>query len=92
MKLMGVFLRVSAMPCSWGACMDVGGKSAGSLSGSMNMMGNLGGALGPVVAPYLLTHFNQNWAVPLWVAAGSYVISAACWLFIDAETPIEDAA
>lgn len=86
------FFNDLAMPCSWGACMDVGGKSAGSLSGSMNMMGNLGGALGPVVAPYLLTHFNQNWAVPLWVAAGSYVISAVCWLFIDAETPIEDAA
>jgi MFS family permease len=69
--------------------MDVGGKAAGSLSGSMNMMGNLGGALGPVVAPYLLERFDHNWAVPLWVAAGTYLISAACWFFIDPVTPIE---
>jgi predicted MFS family arabinose efflux permease len=38
-----------AMASGWGACMDVGGRHAGSLSGSMNMMGNLGGAVGPVV-------------------------------------------
>lgn len=91
MIAMGVsgFFNDLSMPCSWGACMDVGGKAAGSLSGSMNMMGNLGGALGPVVAPYLLNHFDHNWAVPLWVAAGTYLISAACWLFIDPVTPIE---
>lgn len=91
MIAMGVsgFFNDLSMPCSWGACMDVGGKAAGSLSGSMNMMGNLGGALGPVVAPYLLEHFDHNWAVPLWVAAGTYLISAACWLFIDPVTPIE---
>lgn len=91
MIAMGVsgFFNDLSMPCSWGACMDVGGKAAGSLSGSMNMMGNLGGALGPVVAPYLLEHFDHNWSVPLWVAAGTYLISAACWLFIDPVTPIE---
>lgn len=91
MIAMGVsgFFNDLSMPCSWGACMDVGGKAAGSLSGSMNMMGNLGGALGPVVAPYLLARFDHNWAVPLWVAAGTYLISAVCWLFIDPVTPIE---
>ena len=53
MGLSGFFNDLT-MPGAWGACMDVGGKAAGSLSGSMNMMGNLGGALGPVVMPYLL--------------------------------------
>lgn len=91
MIAMGVsgFFNDLSMPCSWGACMDVGGKAAGSLSGSMNMMGNLGGALGPVVAPYLLEHFDHNWSVPLWVAAATYLISAVCWVFIDPVTPIE---
>ena len=43
-----------AMPGAWGACMDVGGKYAGTLSGTMNMMGNFGGALSPVVIGYVL--------------------------------------
>ena len=39
------------MPGAWGACMDVGGKFAGSLSGSMNMMGNFAGFLAPALLP-----------------------------------------
>ena len=56
----------------------------------MNMMGNLGGALGPVVVPYLLTWTNNTWNVPIWVAAGTYLVSAVCWLFIDSETRLDD--
>ena len=45
MIVMGLasFANDLVMPCAWGACMDVGGKFAGTLSGSMNMMGNLAG-------------------------------------------------
>jgi len=85
------FCNDLSMPGAWGACMDVGRKAAGSLSGSMNMMGNLGGVVAPIAATKLLTAFGNDWAVPLWVAAGTYVISAACWMFIDPVTPIEDA-
>ncbi len=88
MGLSGFFNDLS-MPGAWGACMDVGGKAAGSLSGSMNMMGNLGGALGPVVVPYLLTWSGNNWNVPIYVAAGTYLISMLCWCFIDPVTPLE---
>jgi hypothetical protein len=52
-------------------------------------MGNLGGALGPVVTPYLLTLTDNNWNVPIWVAAATYIISMICWCFIDPVTPIE---
>jgi ACS family glucarate transporter-like MFS transporter len=83
------FCNDLSMPGAWGTCMDVGGKCAGSLSGSMNMMGNLGGALGPVAVAYLLAWTNQNWQVPILVAAGTYGIAAMCWLFIDSETPLE---
>ena len=41
------FCNDLVMPGAWGACMDVGGKYAGTLSGTMNMMGNIGGALSP---------------------------------------------
>ena len=44
MLAMGVatFFHDLTTPGAWGACMDVGGKFAGTLSGSMNMMGNFG--------------------------------------------------
>ncbi len=91
MGLSGFFNDLS-MPGAWGACMDVGGKAAGSLSGSMNMMGNLGGALGPVVVPYILAQTGNNWNMPIWVAAATYLISAGCWMFIDPVTPLEEAS
>ncbi len=91
MLAMGVsgFFNDLTIPCAWSACMDVGGKSAGSLSGSMNMMGNFGGALGPIVTPFLLSQFQNQWSVPIYVAAATYLISIVCWIFIDSVTPIE---
>jgi ACS family glucarate transporter-like MFS transporter len=79
-----------AMPPSWGACMDVGGKYAGTLSGSMNMMGNIGGAIGPLVVGYILTSTNNNWALTFYIAAAVYFMGIFCWMFIDPVTPIED--
>jgi predicted MFS family arabinose efflux permease len=78
-----------AMPGSWGACMDVGGKYAGSLSGSMNMMGNLAGAVAPSVIPQILKYSNHNWVITFWVSAVIYFVGALCWLFIDPVTPLE---
>jgi ACS family glucarate transporter-like MFS transporter len=72
-----------SMPCSWGACMDVGGKFSGTFAGSMNMMGNLGGAVGPVVAGYI------SWNHGFIVSAGVYFVGALCWLFIDPVTPLD---
>jgi MFS family permease len=75
------------MPCSWGACMDVGGKFAGTYSGSMNMMGNLGGAVSPVAVAWMVKHFNYQLAFD--VSAGVYFLAALCWLFIDPVTPLD---
>ena len=86
---MSGFFNDLSMSGAWGACMDVGGKSAGTLSGSMNMMGNLGGALGPLVTPYILEASGHDWNPVIWTAAGTYVISAICWMLIDPVTPIE---
>jgi MFS family permease len=84
------FANDLAMPPSWGACMDVGGKYAGTLSGSMNMMGNLGGALGPVVVGYILQETNQNWAITFYVSAAVYLLGIFCWMFLDPSTPLEE--
>lgn len=79
------FFNDLSMPGAWGACMDVGGKLAGSVSGSMNMVGNFGGALGGVAVPWLMKMTGQSWDTVMLVAAGTYLISALCWMFIDSD-------
>lgn len=79
-----------AMPGAWGACMEVGGKYAGSLSGSMNMMGNIGGALAPMCVPIVLAWAGGDWNVNFYVFAGVYVVGAIAWWFIDPVTPLEE--
>ncbi|MBM3838983.1 MAG: MFS transporter [Verrucomicrobia bacterium] len=79
-----------AMPGGWGACMDVGGKYAGSLSGSMNMMGNLGGGVAPIVVTWVLALTNRNWDFNFYIFAFVYAVGAICWFFIDPVTPLEE--
>ena len=87
---MASFCNDLAMPGGWGACMDVGGRYAGSLSGSMNMMGNAGGAVAPMVVPFVLTLTNNNWNANFVMFAVVYGLGALCWLFIDPVTPLEE--
>jgi MFS family permease len=95
------FANDLAMAPDWGACMDVGGRLAGSLSGSMNMMGNFGGMLGPLVVGFILASSKpapdapptmQGWTTAFLVAAAIYAIGAVAWLFIDPVTPLESEA
>jgi MFS family permease len=83
------FANDITMPGSWGACMDVGGKYAGTLSGSMNMMGNFAGGIAPVVAGYVLRE-TGNWVINFYIMAGIYVAGALCWWLIDPVTPLEE--
>ncbi len=83
------FANDLAMPPGWGACMDVGGKYAGSLSGSMNMAGNLAGFVAPSMVAYILSWTNQNWALTFYVSGVIYIIGAVCWMFIDPVTPLD---
>lgn len=83
---MGVasFFNDIAVPAGWKACMDVGGRFAGTVSGSMNMMGNFAGFVCPAVLPYLLKDvFNGDWSMTIASFALAYVVAFACWLFID---------
>jgi sugar phosphate permease len=99
MLVMGLasFANDIIMPCSWGACMDVGGKYAGTLSGSMNMMGNLAGGLAPFVFGVVLDMARTGAApafadaVPnFYIMAAIYVEAALSWLLIDPVTPLEE--
>lgn len=83
------FANDLAMPPAWAACMDVGGRYAGSLAGSMNMMGNFGGMVGPLVLPFLLNLTDNNWNFTFWVSGAVYVIGGVAWFFIDPVTPLD---
>ena len=39
---------------------------------------------------FLFAALWAAFAVPIWVAAATYLVSAACWMLIDPVTPIED--
>ncbi|HUE21989.1 MAG TPA: MFS transporter [Bryobacteraceae bacterium] len=77
------------MPGSWGACMDVGGKYAGTLSGAMNMMGNLGGAASPTIIGHMLRWTGNNWDMTFYVSAAVYAVAVFLWRFLDPVTPLE---
>ncbi len=91
MAALGVagFSNDLVMPSSWGACMDLGRKYAGTLSGSMNMMGCAGAALFPIAAERLKAWTGGNWDAVFYVSAGVYFLGIFCWLFLDSVTPLE---
>lgn len=86
------FANDLAMPPSWGACMDLGGRHAGTLSGSMNMWGSVGGGLAPLLAGYLLGWTGDNWNSIFYAAAGAYGLGLLCWFTLDSTTPLEKEA
>ena len=91
MIVMGLasFCNDLVMPPSWTACMDIGGRFAGTVSGSMNMVGNLAGFVAPVAGGYILHLTHGNWNIFLYSMAAVYLCGAFCWPFIDPVTPLE---
>ena len=83
------FCNDLVMPGSWGTCMDIGGKYAGTLSGSMNMMGNMAGFVAPTLGGYIIQETGGNWNMFLYTMAGVYLVGTLCWPFIDPVTPID---
>ena len=83
------FANDLSMPGSWGACMDVGGRFAGTLSGTMNMMGNFGSAVSPIAIGFILASSGGNWNLTFYASAAVYFLGGVCWLFLDPVTPLE---
>lgn len=72
------------LPVAWAACLDVGGRHAGTVSGAMNMAGQAASFLSSVAFGYIVTMRGDDWdapLVPMTVTAG---LAALCWLKIDA--------
>ncbi len=85
---MASFCNDLVMPTAWGACMDIGGAFAGTVSGSMNMIGNLAGFVAPVIGGYILHLTSGNWNIFLFSMAAFYLCGSLCWPFIDPVTPV----
>lgn len=86
---MAGFFNDLTIPGSWGTCMDIGGRFAGTVSGSMNMMGNIGGMAFPLAAGYLVDPSGGGWQNVLWISSAVYFLGGLCWLFIDPTTSLE---
>jgi len=76
------------LPCSWGACMDVGGRFAGTFSGSMNMLGNLGGFVAPIATGYIL-EWTGEFTLAVFISSAIYLLGALCWLLLDPEARLD---
>jgi ACS family glucarate transporter-like MFS transporter len=84
------FFNDIVMPGAWGACMDIGGKYAGTLSGSMNMFGNAAGILAPTIGGVILQRTGGDWNLFLYSMAGAYFLGAFCWPFINSTHPLAE--
>ncbi len=84
------FLCDFVIPVSWGACIDIGGRFAGTFSGSMNMMGNLGGFVSPIVIGVLLDQSSHDYRSAFYMNSAVFALGAICWIFIDPVTSMDD--
>jgi ACS family glucarate transporter-like MFS transporter len=82
------FANDLVMPGAWGACTDVGGRYAGTLSGAMGGFGNAGGAISPLVVGLILHWTHNNWDLAIYISAAVYFAGVFCWAFLDPVTPL----
>jgi ACS family glucarate transporter-like MFS transporter len=66
---------------SWSTAIALGGRNTGLLSSVMNTAGQVGAFFSPIVLAQLVNRY-ADWALPLHVLSGLYLIAAVSWLFI----------
>jgi ACS family glucarate transporter-like MFS transporter len=93
------FFNDLVMPGAWAACMDVGGRFAGTLAGSMNMMGNVAGFVAPMIGGRMVDASKAasgtntaDYHPFMYVMAVVYLLGTVVWPFIDPVKPIETSA
>jgi ACS family glucarate transporter-like MFS transporter len=83
---MAAFCSDSASPASWAMVTDVGGQHAGVVYGVQNTAGCVGAVICPLLVPEVVR--MSGWDAVLPVFAGIFFLSAASWLWVDAQRPI----
>lgn len=85
----GAGFNFAASAVLYSSCNDIAESYSGSLSGVMATFGSLGGWLSPILTAYIAVRFG--WTMALDFAALVTLASAAAWLFIDADVPLDPA-
>lgn len=90
-----------SQPTVWGTCTDLGGKYSATVFSIINTSGTVGGMIAPLTFGLVLDLNSSEVIVdgvgkmvanynPLFLlVAGMYLVSAACWFFIDCTESLE---
>jgi ACS family glucarate transporter-like MFS transporter len=79
----GAFSMFTLAP-SWSTAIGLGGRNTALLSSVMNTSGQVGAFFSPLVLG-LIVDRTGNWALPLHMLSGLYLMAAVCWLLIRPE-------
>lgn len=71
----------------WSVSADIAGDNSGIFSSIMNMGGQIGGAVTASLTPWIALRYG--WTTSFAIAAALALISAACWLTVHPERPLE---
>ena len=75
-------------PTVWATCVDIGKRYAGAVAGCMNTAGALGGLVSSLSFGYWVER-TGNYDVVLLSMAGTLLLGAGLWLWIDASESLE---
>jgi ACS family glucarate transporter-like MFS transporter len=71
----------------WSVSADIAGDNSGIFSSMMNMGGQIGGAVTASLTPWIALRYG--WITSFAIAAILATVSAACWLTVHPEIPLE---
>ena len=71
----------------WSVSADIAGDNSGIFSSIMNMGGQIGGAVTASLTPWIAQRYG--WTTSFAIAAALALISAACWLTVHPDRPLE---
>ncbi|MHB1938389.1 MAG: MFS transporter [Acidobacteriaceae bacterium] len=71
----------------WSVSVDIAGDSSGIFSSIMNMGGQIGGAVTASLTPWIAQRYG--WTTSFAIAAALALFSAACWMTVHPERPLE---
>ena len=80
------------LPAAWGACVDMGGAHAGTLSGAMNTSGQIGGVLSPLIVGVLRAVVRLLERAPLSHRRGCMSWAPSVWAWIDPSRRLAECA
>jgi ACS family glucarate transporter-like MFS transporter len=74
----------------WSVSADIAGNNSGIFSSIMNMGGQIGGAVTASLTPWVAQRYG--WTTSFAIAAALALFSAACWMTVHPERPLEERA